>query len=147
MKNYYKTLDISVNATKDEIKKAFRILAKKYHPDRNVNNENALRNFQEINEAYEILGNEDSRKEYDKKISSSKQSNSKDTNSKNNKSSNDNRKSQDKSDSMADLNKYFESLFGFDANTNNIDKDKLKNQKNPIDTSNMFEGFFNIKKK
>ena len=142
MKDYYKILEISINATKDDIKKAFRSLAKKYHPDRNVNDENALIKFQEVNEAYEVLSNEDSRKEYDKKISDFKQRNSTGTNSKNNKSNNDKRKSQDRSDSIENLNKYFESFFGFDANANNINKDKLKNQKNPIDTSNMFESFF-----
>ena len=142
MKDYYKILEISINATKDDIKKAFRSLAKKYHPDRNVNDENALRKFQEVNEAYEVLSNEDSRKDYDKKISNFKQSNNKETNSKNNKTNNDKRKSQDRSDSIENLNKYFESFFGFDANANNINKDKLKNQKNPIDTSNMFESFF-----
>ena len=142
MKDYYKILEISINATKDDIKKAFRSLAKKYHPDRNVNDENALIKFQEVNEAYEVLSNEDSRKDYDKKISNFKQSNNKETNSKNNKTNNDKRKSQDRSDSIENLNKYFESFFGFDANANNINKDKLKNQKNPIDTSNMFESFF-----
>ena len=73
MKDYYKILEISINATNDDIKKAFRSLAKKYHPDRNVNDKNALRKFQEVNEAYEVLSNEDSRKEYDKKISDFKQ--------------------------------------------------------------------------
>ena len=129
MKDYYKILEISINATNDDIKKAFRSLAKKYHPDRNVNDENALRKFQEVNEAYEVLSNEDSRKEYDKKISSFKQSNSKETNSKNNNSSNEKKKYQDKSESIENLNKYFESFFGFNANTNDINKDKLKKQK------------------
>ena len=142
MKDYYKTLEISINATKDDIKKAFRSLAKKYHPDRNVNDENALRKFQEVNEAYEVLSNEDSRREYDKKLSDFKQGNSKETNSKNNKTSNGKTKYKDRTESMENLNKYFESYFGFDANTNDINKDKLKNKKNPIDTSNMFESFF-----
>jgi curved DNA-binding protein len=142
VKDYYKILEISINANNDEIKKAFRSLAKKYHPDRNANDADALRKFQEVNEAYEVLSNEDSRKQYDKKISDFKQGNSTGTNSKNNKSNNYKRRSQDKSDSIENLNKYFESFFGFDANTNDINKDKLKNKKNPIDTSNMFESFF-----
>ncbi|BCZ45171.1 hypothetical protein psyc5s11_12380 [Clostridium gelidum] len=147
MKDYYKILEISIRATKDDVKKAFRSLAKKYHPDRNVNDENALRKFQEVNEAYEILSNEDSRREYDKKLSGFKQSSSKETNSKNSNSSNGEKKYQDKAESMENLNKYFENFFGFNANTSDINKDKLKKQKNPIDTSNMFESFFNIKKK
>lgn len=140
MKDYYKILEVTTDATQDYIKKAFRRLAKKYHPDRNINNDNALRKFQEVNEAYEVLSNEDSRKKYAQEMF--KQSNSKETNSKNKNDSNEKEKYQDKSKSMEDLNKYFESFFGFNANTNDINKDKLKNEKNPIDTSNMFESFF-----
>ena len=142
MKDYYKILEISISATKDDVKKAFRSLAKKYHPDRNVNDTNALKKFQDVNEAYEVLSNEDSRREYDKKLSGFKQGNSKETNSKNNSASNGKKKYQDKTESIENLNKYFESFFGFDANATEINKDKLKNQKNPIDTSNMFESFF-----
>lgn len=142
MKDYYKILEISMSVTKDDVKKAFRSLAKKYHPDRNVNDTTALKKFQEVNEAYEVLSNEDSRREYDKKLSGFKQGNSKETNSKNNNASSGKTKYQDKTESMENLNKYFENFFGFDANTNNINKDKLKNKKNPIDTSNMFENFF-----
>ncbi|WML33888.1 DnaJ domain-containing protein [Clostridium sp. OS1-26] len=129
MKDYYKVLEIQVTATKDEIKKAFRTLAKKYHPDKNRGDENALRKFQDINEAYQVLSDEDSRKEYDKKLSNFNQNNSKKTSNNNdNKSKNDKKTYRDKSDGIENLNKYFESFFGFDANTNDIDKDKL-NQK------------------
>ena len=65
MKDYYKILGVSETSSKDEIKKAFRSLAKKYHPDRNGNDENAIKKFQEVNEAYEVLSNEDSKKSYD----------------------------------------------------------------------------------
>jgi len=142
VKDYYKILEISISATKDDVKKAFRGLAKKYHPDRNVNDTNALKKFQEVNEAYEVLSNEDSRREYDKKLSGFKQGNSKETNSKNNNESNGKTKYKDKTESMENLNKYFESFFGFDGNSNKVNEDKLKKQKNPIDTSNMFENFF-----
>lgn len=144
MKDYYKILNLSVNANNDEIKKAFRSLAKKYHPDRNKDDKEALRKFQEVNEAYEVLSNEESRKKYTQEMD--KETN-KETNSTNNKSSNNNKKYQDKSESIENLNKYFESFFGFDAKSNNINKDKLKKEKNPIDTSKMFDSFFNINKK
>ncbi|MBI6871325.1 J domain-containing protein [Clostridium aciditolerans] len=147
MKDYYKILDIQVTATKDEIKNAFRTLAKKYHPDKNKDNEDTLRKFQDINEAYQVLSDEDSRKEYDKKLSSFNQNNNKKTSNNDNKSKNDKRTYRDKSDSIENLNKCFESFFGFDANTSDIDKDKLNQKKNPIDTSNMFDSFFSIKKK
>lgn len=149
MKDYYKILNISMSATDAEIKKAFRTLAKKYHPDRNPDDKEALRKFQEVNEAYEILSKEDSRKKYDNDRANFKGNNKDENNksSKNSKAKNDNKKYQDKGDSMENLNKYFESFFGFNANSNDINKDKLKKEKNPLDTSKMFESFFNIKKK
>ncbi|HPA25525.1 MAG TPA: molecular chaperone DnaJ [bacterium] len=61
-KNYYDTLGVSKNATQDEIKKAFRKLAHEHHPDKKSGNE---AKFKEINEAYQILGNEEKRKQYD----------------------------------------------------------------------------------
>ncbi|OOM11698.1 chaperone protein DnaJ [Clostridium saccharobutylicum] len=146
MKDYYKILNISKNATNDEIKKAFRSLAKKYHPDRNQDDKESLRKFQEVNEAYEVLSKEDSRKKYDQEIFKENNKN-KEANKRNSQSNNDNKKYQDKGESIENLNKYFENFFGFSANNNDINKDKLKNEKNPIDTSKMFESFFNIKRK
>lgn len=67
VKDYYKVLNVSVKASNDEIKKAFRSLAKKYHPDRNKDDKDALRKFQEVNEAYEVLSKEESRKNMIKK--------------------------------------------------------------------------------
>ena len=65
-KDYYKILGINKNASDAEIKKAFRKLARKYHPDVNPNDKEAERKFKEINEAYEVLGNTENRKKYDK---------------------------------------------------------------------------------
>lgn len=64
-KDYYSLLGISKTATAEEIKKAFRKLAVKYHPDRNPNNKQAEEKFKEISEAYEVLGDADKRKKYD----------------------------------------------------------------------------------
>jgi curved DNA-binding protein len=64
-KDYYKTLNLNKKATQNEVKKAFRKLAKKYHPDANPNNKTAEEKFKEINEAYEVLGDEGKRKKYD----------------------------------------------------------------------------------
>ncbi|BBK76086.1 MULTISPECIES: J domain-containing protein [Clostridium] len=149
MKDYYKILGVSETSSKDEIKKAFRSLAKKYHPDRNGNDENAIKKFQEVNEAYEVLSNEDSKKSYDEKKTNFKNAHKKkNENSKNNKTDNDfSEKTRSKKESMEDLNQYFANFFGFDPTSNNINKDKLKKQDNPIDTSNMFESFFKMKKK
>lgn len=64
-KDYYKVLGVGRSATQDEIKKAFRKLAVKYHPDKNPGDKAAEEKFKEITEAYEVLGKEDSRKKYD----------------------------------------------------------------------------------
>lgn len=65
-KDYYGELEIKKNASKDEIRKAFRQLARKYHPDINSNNPSAEKKFKKINEAYEVLANTKNRQAYDK---------------------------------------------------------------------------------
>lgn len=63
--DYYSILGVPKNASADDIKKAYRKLARKYHPDINPNNEEAKRKFQQINEANEVLANPENRKKYD----------------------------------------------------------------------------------
>lgn len=64
--DYYKILGVDKNATEEEIKKAYRKLARKFHPDLNPNDKEAERNFKAINEANEVLSNAENRKKYDK---------------------------------------------------------------------------------
>ncbi len=64
--DYYKLLEIDKKATEAEIKKAYRKMARKYHPDVNPNDEAAKKKFQQINEANEVLSDPEKRKKYDK---------------------------------------------------------------------------------
>ncbi len=64
-KDYYKTLSVERTASHDDIRKAFRSLARKYHPDVAKDKKHAEEKFKEINEAYEVLGDADKRKKYD----------------------------------------------------------------------------------
>jgi curved DNA-binding protein len=64
-RDYYETLGVSKNATQEEIKSAFRKLARKYHPDTAKDKKSAEEKFKEINEAYEVLSDPEKRKKYD----------------------------------------------------------------------------------
>src|SRR3954449_11711349 len=64
--DYYKTLGVDKKASADEIKKAYRKLARQYHPDRNPGDKQAEERFKEISAAYDVLGDADKRKQYDR---------------------------------------------------------------------------------
>ncbi|MEL7341143.1 MAG: DnaJ domain-containing protein, partial [Bacteroidota bacterium] len=65
-RDYYEVLGVSKGASKDEMKKAYRKLALKYHPDRNQGDEEAENKFKEAAEAYEVLSDDDKRARYDR---------------------------------------------------------------------------------
>ncbi len=65
VKNYYELLGVPRDATQDQIKKAYRDLALKYHPDRNPGDSGAEERFKKITDAYSVLGDESKRGEYD----------------------------------------------------------------------------------
>lgn len=64
-KDYYRVLGVDRNASQDDIKKAYRKLARQYHPDLNPNNKEAEEKFKEISEAYQVLSDQEKRKMYD----------------------------------------------------------------------------------
>lgn len=130
MKDYYKILGVEESASTDDIKKAFRKLAREYHPDKTGGDKNKEKIFMEINEAYEILGNEESRKNYHNKGKNNKNNPTK-----------SNEKNYAKGFDMNDFEKHFESFFGFSKEGEKVNKNSQK-----INTDNMFNSFFNIKK-
>jgi len=65
MKDYYKVMGLSRQATGEEIKKAYRSLALQYHPDRNQGDPGCEDRLKEFNEAYQVLGEENKRRQYD----------------------------------------------------------------------------------
>ena len=112
--DYYKTLGVSKTASAEDIKKAYRKLARKYHPDLNPNNPEAENRFKEINEANEVLSNLENRKKYDKYGKDWQQGEA--FNQAQNK-----RNTQQRSSATGDFNEhdfsdYFESMFGGPGN-------------------------------
>src|SRR5438552_16744488 len=63
--DYYKALGVDKRASADEIKKAYRKLARQYHPDRNPDDKAAEARFKEISQAHDVLGDPEKRKQYD----------------------------------------------------------------------------------
>ena len=142
--NYYEVLGVSENADVSEIKKKYRKLAIKYHPDRNSGDENATKKFQEVTEAYEILGDEKKREEYDcrrKNIQSQRKNKNKKGNVKNKFPQNDFTFGRDFFKSAKEMRGMFENSFRMDKKQ----EEKAKLEKENIKIQ--FERFFDMKGK
>lgn len=144
MKTYYEVLELQKNASLEDIKKAYRKLAKKYHPDINPGNKEAEERFKEINEAYNTLGNESLKKAYDDKLYGKRDNDASESRNKN-----ENRQSSANYSGKIDLNnieKSFERFFGFNPKTGEKTV-KKENKTNPLDTSDLFDRYFKPGKK
>ncbi len=138
MENYYDILGVSKNVTTEELKKVYRKLAKKYHPDANVGNSKAEEMFKKVSKAYEVLSDETSRAKYDRELDG------KFTNFDNNKKTSSNKNTGNINEDI--FNKFngfnvFEQAFGMKEEH----KSNINASKNPMDFTDMFENFMGIK--
>ena len=113
--DYYKLLEIDKNASEADIKKAYRKLARKYHPDLNPNSEDAKKKFQQINEANEVLSHAENRKKYDK-YGKDWQNGEAYDNARKSQGNNQNYSNQGQGYDNGDFSDFFESMFGGSSN-------------------------------
>ena len=114
--DYYKILGIDKSATPKDIKSAYRKLARKYHPDLNPNDKDANKNFQQINEANEVLSDPEKRKKFDQYGEDWKHAGEFEKANQNQGQSSDQRRSRfSESQSEGDFSSFFESMFGGSA--------------------------------
>ncbi len=145
MNELYQRLGVAPSATADEVKKAYRKLAKQYHPDLHPDDPQAERQFKEINEAYEILGEPEKRKQYDSEQKASTQA------SGGRQKKTQTSKTRTPRGGPVDLSQMggFAQFFGFDPQTGEVtNEDKLSGKskaKNPMDVSDLFDRFMGFK--
>ena len=141
MNEYYRTIGVQPDASQNDLKKAYRNLAKKYHPDLHPGDQEAEVRFKEINEAYEILSDPDKRKEYDEKQQTTQRHQ---TSTKTKPATHTPRGGPV---DFSQMQEGFAQFFGFDPATGQVlDEEKISGQKkNPLDTTDLFERFMGFK--
>lgn len=146
MNELYKRLGVAPTATDIEIKKAYRKLAKQYHPDLNPGDAQAETRFKEVNEAYETLSDPDKRKSYDAAQQPTRQEQ---PGKRPGAARTAPRPPAGGPIDFSQMAGGFASFFGFDPETGDItDESKVSGQspkKNPLDMSDMFEKFMGFK--
>lgn len=140
LKDYYKILEVSRDATNKEIKKAYRKLSLKYHPDRNQGDKGAEEKFKEITKAYNILSSAELKEKYDQRLNEGVKSGT--TETKRRAAGSGARASFN----MNNLDKNFEDFFGFNPNSNEKVLKKEEGEKQ-INTDAMFNSFFSFRKR
>ncbi|WP_018249132.1 DnaJ domain-containing protein [Orenia marismortui] len=143
MEDYYKILGVNQDADSSKIKKAYRKLALKYHPDRNSGDKNAEKRFKKISKAYEVLSDKQSRKEYDTKLNAEFKQSTRRKAKQRSKTRRENKFSQGE---FKDFEKQFASFFGFDPKT----KEKVKSDKDnksSMNTDDLFKHYFGVNNK
>jgi curved DNA-binding protein len=127
--DYYKILGIDKSATEKDIKSAYRKLARKYHPDLNPNDKDAKRNFQQINEANEVLSDPEKRKKYDQYGNDWQHAEDfEKARQRQQQSSNYNEPRYSGTQSDGDFSDFFESMFGGASNTGRRKQAKFRGE-------------------
>lgn len=132
MKSYYEVLGIEKTATADEIKKAYRSLAFKYHPDRNPGDTVAEEKFKEISAAYDVLGDETKRRNYDLTGQTESYSNNYNTYNRSSTYQNGNPFTDEET-----FWEWFSNAQGYNYNTQNYDNHRKTYTYNPFETQNL----------
>lgn len=146
MIDLYGVLGVSRSASEDEIKKAYRKLSKKYHPDANQGNKEAEEKFKEVSEAYATLEDKEKRRAYDKSLEKQTQGETAGKNSKNSKAG----PGPSADINFSNMEDQFAQFFGFHPKSGKVNEDKMNPNKkkttNPLDATEMFERYMGIKK-
>lgn len=149
MNNYYECLGVGNKATAQEIKQAYRKLAKLYHPDRNKGSAQAADKFKQIHEAYETLGNEEARRAYDEKLSGMNRQPGAGAGHEQRGTKQASQEARSAAFDPMQMQAEFEQFFGFNPKSKeplNTKKNE-KASKNPLDTSGIFDRYFGFGKK
>ena len=157
--NYYEILGVERNVSPKDLKKAYKKLARKWHPDLNKDNlKVAEEKMREINVAYDTLSDEVKRLDYDKKIDSQSQTqgqrkSERTTSTQGQKKTSARTSTTSGKVDFENIHSSFESFFGFNPKTHEVsNEDKLntfakdRRKKNPLDTTDFFEKFMGFKK-
>lgn len=134
-KDYYAVLGVREDASEEEIKRRYRMLAKKFHPDVNPGNEEAEREFKDVVEAYGVLEDQEKREAYDKERKKRRY-----------------RADGNKGGGKDAKGRYgeFEKIFGFRSESGQENRVKMnldgKKRTNPIDVTELFEKYMGIKR-
>jgi DnaJ-class molecular chaperone with C-terminal Zn finger domain len=147
--DYYKILGVAPQADEDQIKQAYRKLAKKYHPDLNPNNPEAEAKFKEIVEAYETLGDLEKRKKYDATLMHQSDTMGMGTGTNTGTQQRTAKTSSAAGVDFGNFTKDMERYFGFSFQVNQQPQNQKTgnnaNKKNPLDVTEMFEAFMKVK--
>ncbi|MCM3292073.1 DnaJ domain-containing protein [Paenibacillus sp. MER 180] len=150
MTNYYELLGVQRHASPEELKKAYRRLAKQYHPDVNGGSSEAEQRFKQIHEAYAVLQDEAARKAYDDKLGGMERDSGRNHQSTHSRGRNaaSGKAAGERADfDPRNVEANFARFFGFDPKTKKPMQNGGKDAGNPIDTSEMFQRFFGMNKK